>query len=175
MSADLTHPSPNHSARRGPVEAVCVHWTGGTYASAVDWVCRPESVVSYHAIIGPTGDVAYCVPWDRAAWAVGASRQPDDARFTFGARGNGATDNIALAGGPKTPPTAQQITMLLRQIRARFVARGWPMTDTWRILGHVDVAVYPAGHPKAGQRGRKPDPTGQGWLNLDTIRQEIAA
>jgi len=162
----LTHPSPNHSPRAHRVEALCVHWTGGSYASALDWICRRESQVSYHAVIAPRGELATCAPWDRAAWSVGVSKQPDDLRFTFGTKGNSATENIALAGGPPTPPTPAQVQMLVRVLRSRMIAHQWPLTDGWRIVGHADLAM---------PRGRKTDPTGRGWLDLDAVRREVAA
>lgn len=162
----LTHPSPNHSPRAHRVEALCVHWTGGSYASALDWTRRRESQVSYHAIIAPSGELATCVPWDRSAWSVGVSQQPDDLRFTFGTKGNGATENIALAGGPPVPPTPAQIQTLVWLLRARMVAHQWPETDGWRIVGHVDLAM---------PRGRKTDPTGHRWLDLDAVRRAVAA
>lgn len=143
-----------------------MHWTGGSFESAVDWIRRPESKVSYHAVIAPNGDIATCVPWERAAWSVGVSRQPDDLRFTFMTRGNGATENIALAGGPPTPPTPAQVQMLVRLLRARMVAHNWPEKEGWRIVAHADLAM---------PRGRKVDPTGSGWLDLEQVRRAVAA
>lgn len=159
----LTHPSPNHSRRMRAVEMVVVHWTGGSYASAVDWCQRAESQVSYHAIIAPTGETATLVPWDRSAWSVGKSKARDK-RFTWGTSGNSASDNIALAGGPPTKPTKAALTALAQLVRARFAARGWPTSETWRIVGHADVCV---------PVGRKTDPEGQGWMSLDSLRAAV--
>lgn len=169
----LTHPSPNHSRRSCAVEAICVHWTGGTFASAVDWVCRDESDVSYHEIIGPDGEVAHCVAPDRSAWAVGASRAP--APFTFRGLGNSATYNIALAGGPPTPPTEAQRAALITRLTQAMHRFGFALTDGWRIVAHADLAVFKAPHPRAGQYGRKADCEGAGWLPLDPVRHALPA
>lgn len=168
----ITHPSPNHSKRFKAVEAIVAHWTGGTYASAVDWCQRDESDVSYHEIIGPKGELAVLVAPDRGAWAVGCSKAPP--RFHFGTSGNSGTYSIALAGGPPTPPTDAQRSVLLERLQWAFAYFGFNPTDTYRIISHTDVAVFPKGHPRAGQYGRKPDPEGQHWLPLAPIRQQLA-
>jgi len=173
--------SPNRTKRREPVRFLCVHWTGGTFSSAVDWCCRDESDVSYHVIIGPDGAAVQLVPWDYAAWAVGWSKSP--APWLTFTSGNHASESIALAGGPATPPTAEQVATLVQLLTERMRARGWGAGDVRRILGHDDVAVYKPGHAKAGRFGRKPDPQGTdawgkpegGWLPLAPIRAAVAA
>ena len=41
----------------------------------------------------------------------------------------------------------------------------WPTLDLWRITSHRAEAVYPPGHAKARQRGRKSDPEGPDLRN----------
>lgn len=155
----LTHPSPHHSPRVVPVQSVCLHWTGGSYAGGVAWCTDPRSKVSYHAIVGPDGDVATLVPWDRAAWSVGRSVAPPP--FTFSRAGNSATENIALAGGPRFGPvTHEQFNRTVLLIADRFCARRWGVDDLWRIAGHADFA---------SPRGRKVDPWGDQWLNRQQV------
>lgn len=159
----LSHPTVNHSARRGAsVVAVCVHWTGGTYASAVDWCRRREASVSYHEIIAPDGTLATLVAPERSAWAVGKSRAPAPWE---GASGNAMTYNIALAGGPRTPPTEAQRLVLLQRIVLAFATFGWSLKDSYRITGH---------HQWAWPRGRKVDPVGSGWLDLNALRAQVS-
>ena len=162
----VTNPSPNHSTRRCAVEAICVHWTGGDYGSALSWITSVQSQVSYHALIAPSGHVATVVPWDRSAWSVGVSQQPDDARFHFLTSGNSATENIALAGAPPVKPTPAAIAALVTLITARFHARGWGPGETWRIVSHASLAM---------PRGRKHDPEGDGWLPLGPVRLAVGA
>lgn len=164
--SDVTNPSPNHSTRRCAVQAVCVHWTGGDYGSALSWITSVQSQVSYHALISPAGHVATVVPWDRSAWAVGVSQQPADARFTFETSGNSATENIALAGAPPVKPTSAAIGALVTLITARFRAHAWTAAETWRIVSHASLAM---------PRGRKHDPEGEGWLPLAPIRLAVEA
>lgn len=173
--------SPNRSSRSYagkvvPVTCCIVHWTGGTYESAIDWCLREESDVSYHVVISPKGERRQLVPWDRAAWAAGWSKSPDVRMpFNHPNSGNRASDNIGLAGGPPTPPTPAAIAALVLELVARFKARGWKADEVWRILGHDEVAVFPPAHARAGELGRKPDPQGQGWLPLPPIRLEVRA
>jgi N-acetylmuramoyl-L-alanine amidase len=170
----LTNASPNHSGRgRRAVEMICVHWTGGSYESALDWICRDESDVSYHELIGPAGQLALSVAPERAAWSVGTSRAP--APFTCGGACNSASYNIALAGGPPTPPTEAARAVLVERIARAFQYFAFPPADVWRIVGHSALAVYPKGHPKAGQYGRKVDCEGSAWLPLPPVRVAVAA
>lgn len=183
MTDELTNPSPNRTRRREYVTWLCVHWTGGTFGSAVDWCTRPESEVSYHTIISPEGKIARLVPYDFAAWAVGYSKSPLP-NLTFRS-GNHSSESIALAGGPPGEPTAAQRKALLGILAERMRAHGWGPGEVWRILGHDQVAIYGPDHPdatKRGKFGRKPDPQGTdrwgkpigGWLPLDGVRRAVA-
>ncbi len=163
--------SPNKSKRREKVAYLVVHWTGGTFASAVDWCLRDESDVSYHVIIAPDGEARQIVPWEYAAWAVGWSKSPYP-DFPF-MSGNHASESIALAGGPPVAPTQKQRERLVVILAERMVANGWDHDQVWRIIGHDQTAVFKPGHPQAGQFGRKPDPQGHGWLPLIPIREAV--
>jgi N-acetyl-anhydromuramyl-L-alanine amidase AmpD len=164
--------SPNHSARAAGValEAFGVHWTGGSFAATLDWIGRSEYAgkriyASYHMLIGPRGEIAYPVAWDRAAYSLGVSRA-HDARFTWTRAGNSAAENFALAGAPPRKPTPIQVELLVEALAERMRARGFGADDTWRIVGHDEVAWA---------RGRKSDPQGQGWLPLGPVRDAVRA
>ena len=164
--------SPNHTARAAGVrvETLGVHWSGGGFAGTLDWIGRREwkgerIYASYHALFGARGQVAYPVALERAAYSVGRSRA-DDPRFGWTTAGNSASENVALAGGPPAPPTAVQRAHLIAWLTARMRAHGWGADDAWRIRGH---------HQLAWPRGRKPDPVGSGWLDLDAVRRAVAA
>ncbi len=76
MPLTVVHkPSKNYNRRREPVAGIALHWTAGSYAASVDWVCSERSRVSYHAIIGPDGEIAQIVPWAARAWAIRAHRR----------------------------------------------------------------------------------------------------
>ena len=163
--------SPNHTARAPgvPVEALAVHWTGGSFAGTLDWIGRrtyqgTRIYASYHAVFGPDGEVAYPVPLERAAYSVGRSRA-DDPRFTWTAAGNSATENVALAGAPPVPPTDTQRALLVCWLAWRMAEHGWSPEEVWRIRGH-DQLAWP--------RGRKPDTHGSDWLPLAPVRAAVA-
>ena len=163
LTAALTHPSPNHGRRQCAVEAICLHWSGGSFVGSRTWCQNPESKVSYHALIGPDGEVATLVPWSRAAWSVGKSQAPPP--FTFGRLGNSATENIALSGGPRFgPPTAVQYHALVLLVARRMAAHRWGVDDLWRVVGHADLAI---------PRGRKRDPWGDDWLDRADIVRDL--
>jgi N-acetyl-anhydromuramyl-L-alanine amidase AmpD len=161
----LTHPSPNTSRRAVPCVAVCLHWTGGSYLSAVDWCQRAASKVSYHEIIGPQGELALLVPPDRAAWSVGRSIAPPP--WQGATSGNSMTYNIALSGAPPVKPTGDQLRVLTERIVVAFAHFGWSLKDGFRITGH---------HQWAWPRGRKVDPQGSAtdpWLDLTALRASV--
>lgn len=167
--------SPNRARRIELVAFVCVHWTGGDFASAVDWCTRPESQVSYHEIIAKNGDTVQLVPFSASAWANGVCKNPDQARHPW-AHANSASDNIALAGGPPIAPTDAQRAQLVKRIAERFRVREWGADETWRILGHCDIAVFPSDYKVValrGKYGRKLDPWGSGWLQMAQLRDDV--
>jgi len=185
MTVELNRPSPNRSHRLARVGLVVLHWTGGTFGSAVNWCCDPRSEVSYNDIVAPDGRVARLVPYvDYAAWAVGFAAVPPGAPYTFH-RANHESVNLALAGGPPIPPTAAAVTTLVERIVAVFRLPGTDLSpdELWRIIGHEDVAVYGPEHKRAGQFGRKDDPTGRQfiaaghlqapWLDIPAIRARV--
>lgn len=70
----LTHPSPNHSARRQPVRCIVLHAdASATESGTLSWMASKESGVSYHVLIGRKGEVYRLVPDDRVAWHAGKS------------------------------------------------------------------------------------------------------
>jgi N-acetylmuramoyl-L-alanine amidase len=73
MSA--TRLSPNHSSRRSAkIRWIVLHADASPSERAtLDWICSPQSEVSYHLLVHRDGTVTRCVPDDRAAWACGKS------------------------------------------------------------------------------------------------------
>lgn len=181
----IEHLSPNCNRRRGTAQAIALHWTAGTFASSLDWICHEESKVSYNCLIAPQGQAYLVVPWHGRAWSMGycIPSQPTRLKYTDA---NSAFESIALAGGPPTLPTPQMVETCIALCVDRFVAHGWPASEvSWRITTHQAEAVFGPGHPRAGQRGRKEDPEGvdakghplpaaQKWLDVDRVRAEVA-
>jgi N-acetylmuramoyl-L-alanine amidase len=72
---DLTHPSPHHNARTGPIRLIVLHATAGkSDASDLAWMQDPASKVSYHVVIGRQGQVYTLVPESRRAWHAGVGK-----------------------------------------------------------------------------------------------------
>lgn len=171
--------SPNKTRRKLQTQFICVHWTGGSYAGSVSWCLDPKSQVSYHTIIGPKAERSDIVPYEFAAWSVGWAKTIDP-RVVFVSdnkvcQSNHASESVALAGCPPKKPTDEQIQALVLWITERFRALGWTADDIWRIWGHDQCATFPPGHKKFGQFGRKDDPQGQEWLNLQEIKDLVYA
>jgi hypothetical protein len=152
------------------------HWTGGTYASAVDWCLRDESDVSYHTVISPKGERTDLIPfaeWNKyAAWSVGYAKAPEGFPEPM-TLANHRTINIAFAGGPPVGLTDAAFNMGVSIGLEVFMQQKWGTKDLWRVLGHSDVAVFGPEHPKAGQFGRKHDPWGENWVSRERLVGEL--
>jgi len=72
----VTHPSPNRNARpkgQEPTLIVLHSTAGASDRGDVAWCCDPRAKVSYHAIVGRTGEVFVLVPFHERAWHAGVS------------------------------------------------------------------------------------------------------
>jgi N-acetylmuramoyl-L-alanine amidase len=136
----LTHPSPHHNARKGPIRLIVLHATAGRSDLAdVRWIGHPQSQVSYHVLIGRDGERYTCVAESRRAWHAGKSAWPGIADV------NGASLGLAWCNrhDGTEPLTAAQIAEGKQVIR-EWVAR-YPTIEA--IVTHKEIAP-----------GRKTDP-----------------
>lgn len=75
MSDELTHPSPHHSARSGPIRCIVLHAdASASERSTLAWLQDPASKVSYHVLIGRQGTVYRIVDESRKAWHAGKAK-----------------------------------------------------------------------------------------------------
>ena len=51
-----------------------MHFTAGSYAGAVDWLCNPAAKASAHLVIAEDGAVTQLARFDRATWHAGVSQ-----------------------------------------------------------------------------------------------------
>ena len=68
--------SPNINDRQGgkPISILLLHYTGMESAEkACDWLCREESQVSCHYLVGEQGDITQMVDETKRAWHAGVS------------------------------------------------------------------------------------------------------
>ena len=129
-------PSPNWDARRGPPDAVVLHYTGmRSGEAALDRLRDPAAKVSAHWLVEEDGRVFRLVPEERRAWHAGVS-------FWRGERDlNAVSIGVEIVNpghefGYRPFPAAQidAVIGLLDAMRAR-----WTIPDA-RILAHSDVA-----------------------------------
>jgi len=137
----------------GPRLGLMLHYTAGNFAGSVAWCKDPASKVSYQAIVSQKGEVALIAPWTARAWHAGRCKSSDP-RLPY-TDGNSAFEGIALAANPAANPgetvTPEAFAEIVRLCKERFAAHGWPLTETWRIVGH---------NTECEPRGRKQDPEG---------------
>jgi N-acetylmuramoyl-L-alanine amidase len=145
----LTHPSPNHSDRRGnDVELIVLHCDASpNERGTISWIQSAESKVSYHALIGRDGTIYTFVPYDRMAWHAGKSEYQGrkhcnlySVGLSFANRNNGKE---AL-----TPAQIDGMKALVADIRRRY--------------GPIPVTTHTAIAP-----GRKTDPENAPGFRLE--------
>lgn len=149
-----------YSGLRENRQGVMLHYdASSTDAGAVAWFKDPRAQVSYQKLILDDGSYVSIAPNSKRAWHAGHCA-PSDSRFTY-RDANSAFYGVAIATNQYESATLAQIWTAGALIREYFHRHGWsPVNDLWRIVGHDDEAVYGPKDPRAGQRGRKIDPTG---------------
>ena len=135
--------SPSHGERKGPLDAIVLHYTGmASGAAALLRLCDPATEVSCHYFVAEDGGVLQLVPEARRAWHAGRSLWAGESDMNSRSIGIEIV-NPGHAGG--CPPFAgaqvEATIALCRDIAAR---HGIPPQ---RILAHSDIAP-----------GRKQDP-----------------
>ena len=127
--------SPNHNARRGGLDSIrliVLHCDASPSERAtLDWLARPESKVSYHALIHRDGWVSRLVPDERRAWHAGK-----------GSWGSVTDVNVVSLGlafanrhDGKEPLTPAQLDI------AQAVVQYWAQRYAIEaVVGHRDVA-----------------------------------
>lgn len=74
---ELTHPSPHHNARTGPIRLIVMHADASpSEAGTLSWFMDPASKVSYHILLGRQGTIYRIVDPSRRAWHAGKSTWP---------------------------------------------------------------------------------------------------
>lgn len=133
-------------------------------AGAVGWFSDSACRVSYQVLVLDDGSWVQIAPDNKRAWHAGACRSSDP-RLNY-RDGNSALYGLAVATSEKVDVTPLQMLTAAFLTRRYFEREGWPVTDTWRVVGH---------RTEAWPRGRKSDPEGGDLKNpilaVEDIRQ----
>jgi N-acetylmuramoyl-L-alanine amidase len=158
-------PNGQYNALREPRLGVMLHFDASSSdAGAVGWFSHPDCRVSYNLLVLDDGSFVQIAPDNKRAWHAGVCRSSNvqlDYRDA-----NSAFYGIAVATNEKVDVTPLQTLTTAFLTRRYFERHGWPVTDTWRVVGHRTEA-YP--------RGRKSDPEGGDLKNpilaVEDVRQ----
>lgn len=132
----LDRPSPNHDARRRPVDMLVLHYTGmADAASALARLRDPRARVSAHYMIDEDGAMSRLVPESRRAWHAGVAEWAGDRRV------NDRSIGIELVNpghehGLRPFPEAQMAAL---EALAGAVVRRHAIAPRC-VVGHSDVA-----------------------------------
>lgn len=134
---NLSHKSPNFDERKGQaVDMLVLHYTDMTSTmAAVEHLCKIESGVSSHYVVGEDGEVFKLVEEDKRAWHAGESHWRG--HNTINSRSIGIEiANPGHSNGYRPFPEAQMISLieLCHGILAR---HDIPARN---VVGHSDVA-----------------------------------
>ena len=158
-------PNGQYGNLREPRIGIMVHYDASSSdAGAVSWFGDPRCKVSYNVLVLDDGSWVQIAPDGKAAWHAGVCR-PSEARLTY-RHANSAFYGLAVATNEKVDVTPLQMLTAAFLTRRYFEREGWPVTDTWRVVGH---------RTEAWPRGRKSDPEGSDLKNpilaVEDIRQ----
>ncbi len=134
-------PSPNHNARKAPVDMLVLHYTGMASAeAAITRLKDPAAEVSAHYVVREDGVVVQMVSERDRAWHAGVSAWQGDGDLNSRSIGieivNGGHD-VPLADGALPPYPDRQIAAVTSLCRAILARHAIPQT---RIVGHSDIA-----------------------------------
>lgn len=132
----LERPSPNHDARRGPIDMLVMHYTDMVRAEdALAILSDPAARVSAHYVVAEDGRVWRMVPDARRAWHAGVAWWDGEADINSRSIGIEIC-NAGHSHGYRPFPEKQMLAVmaLARQIVAEH------RIPSHRILGHSDVA-----------------------------------
>lgn len=171
MTLDVIEaPSPNFDARRGPPDAIVLHYTGmQTGQAAIDRLRDPDARVSAHYVVEEDGRVFRLVDEARRAWHAGQGAWMGETDFNAVSVGVEIV-NPGHEWGYRDFPEVQieRVIALVADIRSR-----WSIPDV-RIIGHSDYA--PARKQDPGERfpWRRLAEAGHG-LWLEPAAERVAA
>lgn len=135
--------------------------------SGEDWFKSPDCKNGYNRYYLDTGEVVQLTPsMVEAARHAGRCKQKNANSSYYG---------LAIAAKDGDTVTQKQFATLVADIVAIWKFHGWG--DVARLVGHDEQAVFEPGHPKAGQLGRKCDPTGtkaeKPVLSMAALREAV--
>ena len=135
LAADVC-PSPNHGERRGPIDAIVLHYTGmPTGEAALALLCAPTSEASCHYLVWEDGRITQLVPESRRAWHAGESFWAGETDLNSHSIGIEVVNPGHNGGAPPFPDRQIAATIALtRDIAQRYDIR------PERILAHSDIA-----------------------------------
>ena len=165
MNIDRTHRSPNFSHRPHDVIVNCIvlHADGDeSVASSIGYICTPglaNPPVSYHCIVGRTGNVYELVDPGERAWHAGVSSFngiADCNNYSVGVCLSNKQDGIEPFTEDAQRSAAEYCAYLMSQ---------FPAITLQNITTHTVVALPP---------GRKCDPEKCGAFNVSQFRELVA-
>lgn len=165
MAALVWRPSPNFNERPhgAVVSCVVMHADGdASIDSSIDFCCRTDAErrVSYHTIVGRTGNLFALVSAEKRAWHAGV------ATFDGHSDVNGISVGVCLGNrqdGREPFPEAQ---LAAAAVYVAGLVRRFPAITVARIVTHAQVALPP---------GRKCDPAPAGPFDLADFRRRVTA
>ena len=144
-------PNGQYSRTREKRVGVCLHYdASGSDAGAMGWFAHEQCRVSYNWLVLDDGSYVKIAPPDARAWHAGRCRTSDRNRLNY-KDANSALYGIAAATNNRVDVTPLQLLTIAWLTRRCFEREDWPVTESWRIVGHSS---------EAWPRGRKTDPEG---------------
>ena len=167
LDALYGEPLPAGAERGG----VMLHFDGSrTDRGGIRWL--RTATLGYSYAVGDDGLLTELERWDMKTPHAGVCRTPGANSRYYG---------LCALTDERTPATAPQLERLadvvVRLWRFHFWGVATADAVAERVRGHCEEAVFPRGHVRAGQLGRKCDPiglpTGPVIISMTEFREEV--
>lgn len=158
----------NWNERREPRIGVMLHYDASTSdRGAVEWLTKdPRCNVSYNWLVLDDGRVVSVAPATARAWHAGVCK-PSSPKLAY-RDANSAFYGIAIAAGAADHATPEQLAAVVKIARTCFEKERWPLTETWRVVGHASEA-WPRGRKVDPEGSRRGDPV----LSTEAVRRAL--
>lgn len=150
MEIDREHRSPNFKARTQKPTLIVLHASAGkSDAGDLDWICRKESGVSYHYLVGRDGTVYELVdPAKHQAWHAGVSEWKGVKHC------NGYSIGASWANRHDGEPLTGAQLKAMRELLDHLAAKHPTVVE---VVTHKDVAPGRKSDPELVPNFHKPD------------------
>jgi len=115
--------NPSSNNRKHSLEYIVIHWSGNpnSFNGCVNWMCKPETPLSYHYLISGSGNIVQTVKESERAWHCGKSNYKGLTDMNSRSIGIALDGPPSLKGWKKWPiKQLKSLKWLIKEIRKEY-------------------------------------------------------